>query len=155
LRELIEAGYTPEVATGCFACDVNLGRIAAPGGTVYEDDLWIADHGVSLLVPGYLVLKPKRHVHELADLVPREAATLGTVLTTLHRAMREALAPERIYVCSFAETQHHLHFHMLPRYAYIPGLADALMSRLFAGEWRCSVAEAEETAELIRQALPS
>jgi diadenosine tetraphosphate (Ap4A) HIT family hydrolase len=129
--------------------------MSTPGGTVYDDDLWIADHGVSLLVPGYLVLKPKRHVHELADLVPREAASLGTVLRTLHRAMREALAPERIYVFSSAETVLHLHFHMLPRYAYIPGLADALMGRLFAGEWRCSVAEAEKAAELIRQALPS
>jgi hypothetical protein len=35
------------------------------------------------------------------------------------------------------------------------GLADALMSRLFAGEWRCSVAEAEEAAELIRHTLPA
>ena len=62
----------------CFACDVNAGRQTAPGGRVYEeDDYWVADHGFSRLVRGYLVLKPRRHVHELTDLIPEEAATLG------------------------------------------------------------------------------
>ena len=65
-------------AAECFTCKVNSGREVAPGGTIYEDELWIADHGVSLLVAGYVVLKPKRHVHELADLDTGEAATLGT-----------------------------------------------------------------------------
>jgi diadenosine tetraphosphate (Ap4A) HIT family hydrolase len=51
---------------------------AAPGGTIYEDELWIADHGLSRLIAGYVVLKPKRHVHQLADLDPGEATTLGS-----------------------------------------------------------------------------
>ena len=137
----------------CLACDVNAGRIAPPGGTVYEDDHWRAEHGIDRLVSGYLVLKPKRHVHHLADLLPDEAATLGTALRTLLSAMRNALAPERIYVCSFAETVHHLHFHLLPRYADMPALGPNLIPELFAEKWGCSEAQAADAAERVRRSL--
>lgn len=142
------------MATNCLACEVNAGREQAPGGTVYEDRLWIADHGVSRLVRGYLVLKPKRHVHELAELLPEEAAALGPVAVRLHAAMSAALKPERIYVCSFAETVHYLHFHMLPRYADMPGLGPDLLPALFSEQrWQCSVEDAEQAAESVRRAL--
>lgn len=139
---------------GCFTCDVNRGRQPAPGGTIYEDELWIADHGVSRLVAGYVVLKPKRHVHELADLDPGEAATLGIAQRMLLAAMRAALRPERIYVCSFAETVHHLHFHLLPRHSHMPGLGPDLLPALFTEErWKCTEAEAAAAADAIRAAL--
>ncbi len=139
---------------GCFTCDVNSDDEPAPGGTIYKDELWIADHGVSRLVAGYVVLKPKRHVHDLADLEPEEAATLGITQRMLLAAMRAALRPDRIYVCSFAETVHHLHFHLLPRYAHIPGLGPDLLPALFSDErWKCTEAEAVAAANSIRAAL--
>ena len=138
---------------GCFTCEVNVGERLAPGGTIYEDHHWLADHGVSRLVRGYVVLKPKRHVHELADLLPAEAATIGVACQRVLAAMRTALGTKRIYVCSFAETVPHLHFHLLPRYANMPGLGPDLVPALFSGQWRCSVAEAEEAATRIRSAL--
>ena len=137
----------------CFTCDVNAGRVAAPGGTIYQDEHWLADHGVDLLVRGYVVLKPKRHVHELADLLGDEATTLGNALQTVLSAMRSALKAERIYVCSFAETVHHLHFHLLPRYADMPALGPSLMPDLFAQRWGCSSAEAEIAADRIRSTI--
>jgi diadenosine tetraphosphate (Ap4A) HIT family hydrolase len=141
--------------TPCFACEVNAGRERAPGGTIYEDDHWLADHGVSRLVRGYVVLKPKRHVHELADLLPSEATTMGIAAQKLLAAMRMSLDTERIYICSFAETLHHLHFHILPRYADMPGLGPDLVPAMFSGRWACSVEEAEEASARIRSALSS
>jgi diadenosine tetraphosphate (Ap4A) HIT family hydrolase len=138
---------------GCFTCEVNLGERLAPGGTIYEDEYWLADHGVSRLIRGYVVLKPKRLVHEVPDLLPIEAATFGVAAQTVLAAMRTALDTKRIYVCSFAETVHHLHFHLLPRYANMPGLGPDLVPALFSGQWRCSVKEAEEAATRIRSAL--
>src|SRR4051794_38242608 len=108
--------------TSCVGCEVNAGRIVPVGGTIYEDEHWRAEHGLDLLVRGYVVLKPKRHVHEVADLTDAESATFGVALKSLVAAMRAALGTERIYVCSFAETVHHLHFHLLPRYPDMPGL---------------------------------
>jgi diadenosine tetraphosphate (Ap4A) HIT family hydrolase len=139
----------------CFACEVIAGRISAPGGTIYQDEHWVADHGVDLLVRGYVVLKPKRHVHEMADLLPGEAMTLGHAARTLLSAMRFALGTERIYICSFAETVHHMHFHLLPRYPEMPALGPGLVSDLFEHRWRCTVTEAEEAAAQIRMALVS
>jgi diadenosine tetraphosphate (Ap4A) HIT family hydrolase len=139
----------------CFACDVNAGRQPAPGGPIHRDDLWLADHGIDRLVRGYVVLKPLRHVDELADLLPQEASTLGTVMRRVLAAMRDALVPERIYVCSFAETVRHLHFHLLPRYADMPGLGPDLVSDLFGGRWSCTLQEAEDAADRIRTALAS
>jgi diadenosine tetraphosphate (Ap4A) HIT family hydrolase len=139
----------------CLTCAVNAGQELAPGGTIHESDHWVADHGVSRLVRGYVVLKPKRHVHELADLLPAEAATLGPTVQRLLAAMRDALRPERIYVCSFAETVPHLHFHLLPRYADMPGLGPDLVPRMFSGQWICTVTEAEEASAAIRSALGS
>jgi histidine triad (HIT) family protein len=137
----------------CFTCEVNAGRQLAPGGTIYEDEHWLADHGVTRLIRGYVVLKPKRHVHELADLLPSEAGTLGIAAQRLLAAMRTALGTERIYVCSFAETVLHLHFHLLPRYADMPGLGPDLVPALFSEQWACSVEEAEEAAARVRSAL--
>jgi histidine triad (HIT) family protein len=137
----------------CITCEINAGRQRAPGGTIYEDEHWIADHGVRRLVRGYVVLKPKRHVHELADVLPDEAATLGFAAQTVLAAMRAALETERIYVCSFAETVHHLHFHLLPRYSDMPGLGPDLIPALFSEQWKCSVSEAEEAAARVRSAL--
>jgi len=108
---------------------------------------------VDRLVRGYVVLKPKRHVHELADLWPEEAVSLGQVAQILVRAMRSTLGAERIYICSFAETVHHLHFHLIPRYADMPALGPKLVPDLFAERWGCSVAEAEIAAERIRSAI--
>ena len=137
----------------CIACEINAGRQRAPGGTIYEDEHWLADHGVSRLVRGYVVLKPKRHVHELADLLPTEATTMGIAAQKLLAAMRSALDTERIYICSFAETVHHLHFHLLPRYAGMPSLGPDLVPAMFAGRWTCSVEEAEEASARVRSAL--
>jgi diadenosine tetraphosphate (Ap4A) HIT family hydrolase len=132
-----------------------VGPLGRPGGTIYEDDLWVADHGVTRLARGYLVLKPKRHVLEFADLFPEEATAFGHGARAILSAMRTALRPERIYVCSFAETVHHLHFHLLPRYPDMPGLGPDLMPALFSERWKCTVAEAEEAAAEIRAALVS
>lgn len=137
----------------CFTCAVNAGRIAAPGGVIYQDKHWVAEHGVDRLVKGYVVLKPRRHVHEMADLLPEEAMALGPAMRTLLRAMRTALAPERIYVCSFAETVHHLHFHLIPRYADMPGLGPHLVPALFEERWGCTPEEAGIAAAGIRAAL--
>lgn len=139
----------------CFTCEVNAGRTATPGGTIYADDLWIADHGIPALVRGYVVLKPKRHVRDLADLTPGEASAFGIAAQRVTAAMRSALRPERIYVCAFVEAVPHLHFHLLPRYADMPPLGPRLLDVLFSGKWAVSEREASEATGLIRAALGS
>ena len=140
-------------AEGCLACDVNNLRIVPPGGTILGTDTWVADHSIPPMVRGYLILKPRRHVTTVADLDPAEAADLGQVAQRLMAAMREVLAPERIYMFAFGESVAHLHFHLMPRYPGMPPAGGALIERVFTQEWLVAEAEAADAARLIREAL--
>ncbi len=140
---------------GCLGCDVNEGRIEPPGGFVIDDELWVADHELTPLMRGYLILKPRRHVHYFADLTDDEAASFGPTLRALLRAMQAVLDAERIYVNSFAETVHHLHFHLIPRDADMPALGPELLPRVFGGEWKCSTQDAAAAADEIRRSIVS
>jgi histidine triad (HIT) family protein len=138
----------------CFTCEVNAAVRPTPGGPIFADGTWVADHGIPPILPGYVVLKPRRHVPDLADLTPEEAAGLGTVSRSVMAAIRAALQPERIYVCSFVESvPQHLHFHLLPRYATMPPLGPGLLERIFAGEWAVSEGDAATATNLIRAQL--
>jgi diadenosine tetraphosphate (Ap4A) HIT family hydrolase len=137
----------------CITCDVNAGRLAVAGGVIYDSPDWRAEHGVDRLVRGYVVMKPKRHVHEFADLLPSEAIAFGPALQTVLHAMRSALAPERIYCCSFGEVVHHLHFHLIPRYPDMPALGPNVIADMFAERWACTIPEADDAAARIRAAL--
>jgi len=138
----------------CLGCDVNAGRIEPPGGVILRTALWQADHELGPLLRGYVILKPVRHVHEFADLTDEETGTFGPTLRDLLAAMRRVLQPERIYVNSFAETVHHLHFHLIPRYADLPALGPELLPDVFAGRWRTDVQTASDVAAQIRGAIP-
>jgi hypothetical protein len=46
----------------CLTCCINRGEIAAPGGVIYEDDLWQLQHDIApISLVGWLVLKPLCH----------------------------------------------------------------------------------------------
>lgn len=137
----------------CLACAVNERRVQPPGGFIVDEELWVADHELGPLMRGYLIIKPRRHVHYFADLSDEEAISYGPTLRRVLNAMTVALHPERIYVCSFAETVHHLHFHLIPRYADMPALGPDLLHDVFAGRWATDAAIAEQAAADIRAGL--
>ncbi len=101
---------------GCIVCDIVAGKVIEPGGTIYEDEFWQVG---SALLPvvwrGFLFIKLKRHCEHLAELTPREAAALGSVIQMTCRAVMEVLQPAKIFVCSFGEGVGHIHFWVLPR----------------------------------------
>lgn len=137
----------------CFACRVNEGSIPTPGGNIYSDGHWVADHGVPPRLLGYVVLKPRRHILGVAELNPDEALAFGVAAQKVMSAVQKVLHPDRIYMCAFAEAVPHLHFHLIPRYAHMPPLGPKLLDPFFADEWLVSDAEAERAATQIREAV--
>jgi diadenosine tetraphosphate (Ap4A) HIT family hydrolase len=106
---------------GCLACNVLTGKIKAPGGTIYEDDYWIVEHSLSpVLLPGYLIIKLKRHCENLAELTPEEAIALGPIIQNTCLALSRVLKPAKIHVCSWGEQVKHIHFHVIPRTSDMP-----------------------------------
>ncbi len=105
----------------CISCRANQDEIVTPGGALYDDGLWRLEHTFEPIpMVGWLVLKPLRHVETLADLTSEEAAALGSLLQRIPQAMRETLAPAKIYSVQFAELVAHLHIHFIPRAADLP-----------------------------------
>jgi histidine triad (HIT) family protein len=139
----------------CLACDVLEGRIQPPGGVIYEDEHWVVDHSISpVRLKGWLIMKPKRHVEDFADLAPEEAAGFGPLSRSAAAAVRDALRPERVYVCSFGEEWRHVHVHVVPRYPGTEPVSWELLGRIWseASPWACSDDEAVAAVEAIRGA---
>jgi diadenosine tetraphosphate (Ap4A) HIT family hydrolase len=80
------------------------------------DEHWRVAHvfGVDLL--GWLVLLPRRHVMEVAELTEREADGLGRWQAALARALRDEVGVVKTYVAAYGEAPgFHLHFHVIGR----------------------------------------
>jgi diadenosine tetraphosphate (Ap4A) HIT family hydrolase len=139
----------------CLACDVLAGRIEPPGGTIYEDEGWVVDHSISpVALRGWLIVKPRRHVENLGELTDAEAAHSGPILRSAAAAVQNALAAERVYVCSFGEEWRHVHIHVVPRYPEMEPLSWELLGEMWSGssKWACTDEEAAAAADAIRDA---
>jgi diadenosine tetraphosphate (Ap4A) HIT family hydrolase len=104
--------------TDCYSCaqESQLDQLP-PRERIAVDELWRVAHAFGTAAPGWLVLRPRRHVTAIADLTDAEAAALGTWQVRLSRAMHEVLGCQKTYVAQFAEADGfaHVHFHIVPR----------------------------------------
>jgi diadenosine tetraphosphate (Ap4A) HIT family hydrolase len=101
----------------CFACQTIAGTNTAPGGVVYENDDWLADHCIGAFGVGAIVLKTKAHRANLWDLTSEETESLGKTMRLLSEAIVHALGAERVYVSLWVDQPpYHVHFVLQPRY---------------------------------------
>jgi histidine triad (HIT) family protein len=106
----------------CFVCDkhrdvdalladehvvVSHLPLATPGGTAETAYL------------GHLIVEPRRHVAELGDLGPEEAAAFGRATARASAAL-QAHGAEHVYAALIGHGVEHLHLHLLPRYPGTP-----------------------------------
>jgi diadenosine tetraphosphate (Ap4A) HIT family hydrolase len=137
----------------CLACDVVSGRTQSPGGVIYENDWWMLDHSVSpVLLAGFFILKPKRHVEHIAELDASELASFGPTLGLASQALTAVLSPQKVYACSFGEMHKHVHIYLVPRTVNMPSIGPALFGQIFdERRWTCSDDEAAVVAEQVRR----
>lgn len=105
----------------CLACRANAGELHPPGGVIFDDGLWRVEHMLMpARLPGWLTVKPLRHIESLAALTPAEAAALGPLLARVTGALESVTGAERVYSLLLAETVRHIHVHLIPRTAAVP-----------------------------------
>lgn len=132
------------------------GKIVPPGGIILDDGVWVLSHSISpVLLRGWLILKPRRHVEHLAELTEPEAAALGPLIARVSSAVMRALEAEKVYACSFGEVVRHVHWYLIPRYADMPVHGVAVLNEMFANPspWACGDEDAAEAASRVRAAL--
>ena len=127
---------TTAANASCFVCDKHRGRIAVPGGALYEDEWVYASHGIipegrTRTYLGTLFVEPKRHVPGIAELRDHESKQIGLVSSHLARALKQSEGAEHVYVFVLGHHVDHLHVWLVPRY---PGTPPAYWAMRLA-EW--------------------
>jgi diadenosine tetraphosphate (Ap4A) HIT family hydrolase/ribosomal protein S18 acetylase RimI-like enzyme len=105
------------MTTGCYTCnrEADFDRLP-PRELIACDEHWRVVHATGSSLLGWLVLVPRRHVMEIAELTDAESASLGGWQVRLARALAKEFGTSKTYVATFGEVPgFHLHFHLMPR----------------------------------------
>lgn len=72
-------------------------------------------------VDGHLVIQPRCHIEQIADLCQEQAKELMSWIWKCCKAIQKEYSPKKIYVFSFNEApDYHLHVHIKPKLQKIP-----------------------------------
>jgi len=105
----------------CVFCQIVGGT--APASVVYSDGSVMAFMDIAPIVPGHLLVIPKRHAVLVGDLEASEGTTCWMIAATLAKALRgSGLRVEGVNLfvadgeAAFQDVPH-FHIHVIPRYA--------------------------------------
>jgi len=96
----------------CLPCDLESADAAA---IVYRDDLWACEVAEGYDVPGWFILRVRRHAEGWSALTPDEAAAFGLICQRLSGAITAGAGATGAYFMSFGENYPHLHFLVTAR----------------------------------------
>ena len=94
--------------SGCLPCAM---EDLPAESVVFRDDLWAAEIGPGMEVPGWYLLRTRRHAERVTGLSDAEVDVLGRRVRTLVAAVSEATGAPAVSQMVFGET--HRHFHVV------------------------------------------
>jgi len=106
----------------CLTCQLNANRHSQLCECLYEDTHWRVAHAFNTSLPGWLIIASLRHIPAIADMNHLEAASLGSLIHRVSKAVQAVTDAAKTYVIQFAEQpgHSHVHFHIVPRMKDIP-----------------------------------
>lgn len=102
----------------CIFCAIETGT--APSHPVYEDEHAIAFMDINPVVPGHVLVVPRRHMTDLYGLGEHEAGPYMTAVSRVAHRVNKALNPDGLNLfqsngVAAWQSVFHLHVHVLPR----------------------------------------
>jgi histidine triad (HIT) family protein len=101
----------------CIFCKIIAGDI--PGKKIYEDDEMFAFHDITPQAPVHFLIVPKKHIRNIMELEPEDAALAGRLLNKAQELAKELGCEEKgaRFVINAnsdgGQTVDHLHIHIL------------------------------------------
>lgn len=133
----------------CLPCDL---EAASGDAVVYRDPDWACEVAEGYDVPGWYVLRARRHAEGWGSLTLSEAAGFGVVSRAVSRAIQAVTAAPTVYFLSFGENYPHLHFLLIARPTDLPPELRGAAILTLRAERRDEVASLD-TASAVRRAL--
>ena len=96
----------------CMPCDL---ENAADERVVYRDDTWACEVPEGYEVPGWFVLRLRRHAEGWHEPTAEELAGFGPVAKRIVAALQQATGAVGTYFMSFGENYKHFHFLLTAR----------------------------------------
>ncbi|MEV4513273.1 hypothetical protein AB0K00_30390 [Dactylosporangium sp. NPDC049525] len=94
------------MSAGCVPCGMEDAEDAA---VVFRDDLWACEVIPGFDVPGWYVLRVRRHAERLGGLNEQELATYGRRARDVVDAVSEVTGAPATYLLTFGEANPHFH----------------------------------------------
>jgi diadenosine tetraphosphate (Ap4A) HIT family hydrolase len=93
------------------------GNALPPRESIIIEGSWRVAHAFNTVLPGWLVVLPKRHITSLDQATIEESQQLGPLLRRCSLALKAITGCEKSYFMSFGEAEgfSHLHVHVVPR----------------------------------------
>lgn len=103
--------------SACLPCDL---EDATDAEVIFRDDVWSCEVADGYDVPGWYILRLRRHAEGWSGPTPEELATFGPVSQRLAAAIQTATGGPAVYFMSFGENYPHFHFLVIARDAELP-----------------------------------
>lgn len=104
----------------CLPCDL---EGVEPARIVHRDDVWSCEIADGYDVPGWFVLRLRRHAEGWSGPTVEELAEFGPVSQRLSAAIQAATGATGTYFMSFGENHPHFHFLVVARDADLPAVS--------------------------------
>ena len=103
----------------CLFCKIIAGEI--PSSKVYEDELCYAFHDIDPQAPMHFLVIPKAHIGSCGEITAENSAVVAHIFEVISKIAEEQSITDFRVVSNCGEqagqSVHHLHFHVIPRYA--------------------------------------
>ncbi len=96
----------------CLPCDL---EVADAATVVFRDDAWSCEVADGYEVPGWFILRLRRHAEGWSGPTAAELANFGPLSQRLTAAIQEATGAPTVYFMSFGENYPHFHFLVIAR----------------------------------------
>ena len=101
----------------CLPCDLEAAESAA---IIYRDENWSCEIAGGYDVPGWFILRLRRHAEGWTEPTVDELAGFGPVSQRVANAIQSATGASNVYFLSFGENYPHFHFLVIARDADLP-----------------------------------